>query len=194
MGPLNTRLTGQLTIASAIATILSVVFLILFYSQVSPVFGPLNDIASILQVVLMLPALIFFAEVLRRAQRAGPTNSAGTAIAGAAGIFITGVSQTLLVVGLLPYDQTITPNMVGGGLIGLWLIATNLLMSRAALIMGMLPRIGVLAGVGYLLIVTGFTLGGMDNLLFQIGGGLMLLCYPIWGIWLGRTLIGGMPA
>src|SRR5258708_27625146 len=117
---------GQLTILSAVATIVSIIFLILFFS-LGGLFGPLNDFTSIFQVGLMLPVLYFFWVTLRPDYNLPATIAAGL---GLVGISVTAGVQLLLVVGALPYPQTVAPNMVGGGLIGVWLILTNLLAMR----------------------------------------------------------------
>jgi hypothetical protein len=47
---------------------------------------------------------------------------------------------------------------------------------------------GVGAGVGYLLTVIGFLIGGQENKLFYIGALVLGISYPIWAIWLGKLL------
>jgi hypothetical protein len=37
--------------------------------------------------------------------------------------------------------------------------------------------------------VIGFSLGGQNHPLFQVGGGLTAPTYPVWAIWLGVLLI-----
>jgi hypothetical protein len=48
---------------------------------------------------------------------------------------------------------------------------------------------GIAAGLGYVLVTTGFILGGPNQLLTYIGGALAVIAYPIWAFWLGRSLL-----
>lgn len=178
------RTIGWLTIAGAVIMIVSLVFLIMFFSRGEP-YGTLNDITSVLLVLLMLPVLIFFLNMLRSTD---PTLTIGATAIGVLGIAVTSIVQTMLIARLMPYEQTVAPNMIGGGMIGAWLIVINWLARQRDLESGVLPWFGIAAGIGYVLLVIGFTLGGQDHPLFQAGGGLTVLAYPIW---LGVLLING---
>jgi hypothetical protein len=47
---------------------------------------------------------------------------------------------------------------------------------------------GLTAGLGYLLIVAGFWLGGQRHLLFWAGSLIALVGYVVWATWLGCIL------
>jgi hypothetical protein len=57
----------------------------------------------------------------------------------------------------------------------------------------MLPRrlawLGIVAGIGYILVITGFILGGDNHPLTYVGGLAAIIGYPTWAIWLGRVFL-----
>ncbi len=112
------RVSGWCAYASGVACIFGIVFLVVFFT-VGGIFGPLNDIAVIVQYVLALP--IVFA--LQRLQR--PQNSALNRIAtliGVAGMLAVIALQTLLVTGVLPFSQQVGPVMGGFMVILAWFV------------------------------------------------------------------------
>ncbi len=56
---------------------------------------------------------------------------------------------------------------------------------------GIFPRglawTGIVAGLGYVLVTTGFILGEQNHPLTYIGGAISVIAYPVWAFWLGRT-------
>jgi uncharacterized membrane protein len=99
----RTRLTAWCALASAIAAALGIAFIVIFYAGV-PVFGPLNDIAVIIQYSLMLPLVFYVHGVLRDVSR--PVSGRALAL-GLAGILAVIVLQGLLVFGILPFQRQI---------------------------------------------------------------------------------------
>ena len=61
------------------------------------------------------------------------------------------------------------------------------------LALGLLPAglawAGVTAGVGYVLLVVGFWLGGQQHPLFWPGSLVAMIGYAVWAIWLGRIIV-----
>jgi hypothetical protein len=180
-------LFGWSAILSAVATIVTLVTGILFFS-LGGVYGKINDAASVVQMFLMVPvaAALFFLT------RIGAPGLAMIVVAiGVVGLLAAAVLQALLVVGAVDYEETIAAGLSAGGVIGLWLLLANAL----ALIAGVLPAgltiAGMVAGVGYILLVIGFRLGGQQHPLFYSGSGLAVLGYTIWGTWLGLLFLSG---
>ena len=180
---------GWSTYVSAIGTITTFVSAILFFSIGQP-FGSINDIASVLQVIFMLPLALVLYQVLRPH---GQTLSFLSATLGITGILMGGVIQSLLVAGMITYQQTV-PFFLSGAAIGGWLMLNNYLILTSHVLPRGLAWAGVLAGVGYIVTVAGFLLGGYQNPFFFAGGLLTVICYPTWALWLGRVLVLGNPA
>jgi hypothetical protein len=183
LGPL----AGSSAYLSAAATLLTLVTGILFFMRGEP-FGKINDASSVLQMLFMLPiAVAIF--LLTRSIAFGLALL--SAIVGVTGMLVAAVLQALLVFGFVAYEQTIRAVLWAGGVVGLWLLATNLYALAAEVAPGGLAILGVVAGVGYVLTVVGFRLGGQQHPLFHIGAFLGVLGYSAWAIWLGRLLLLG---
>jgi hypothetical protein len=103
------RLAGWCALASGVVGIFGIVLLVLFFT-VGGIFGPLSDIAVIVQYVLALPTVF----ALQRLQQPQDTtlNRISTLI-GVAGMLAVIVLQILLVTGVLPFSQQI--GLVSGG-------------------------------------------------------------------------------
>lgn len=181
-----TRYAGWAAYASVAATLVSFVFLIVFFTVGQP-FGTLNDIFSVFQVLFMLP-LVW---ALHTRVVSNATISWVGVVLGVIGILTAGGFQTLLVLGRIGYEESLPYNLAGGGAIGVWLIISNALALQQAALPRELTYAGIVAGIGYVLLVIGFWVGGQSHPLF-IGGGLATLVgYIVWGIWLGRLLLNG---
>ncbi len=181
------RYAGWSAYASVAATIVAFIFLVIFFSIGQP-FGTLNDIFSVFQVLFMLPLVWYLYTQLR------VSNAILNWVAvlfGVVGILTTASAQTLLVFGRVGFEQSLPYNLAGGAAIGVWLILCNALAMNQNVLPNGLTFAGIVAGIGYILLVIGFWIGGQSHPLF-IGGGLAaLIVYCVWGIWLGRVLLNG---
>jgi hypothetical protein len=90
--------------ASGILATVGLVFLILFFAGV-PVFGPLNDIAVIIQYLLLLPIMFRIHSML--ATRSQKLRAAALMV-GLAGAIAVIVLQSMLVLGLVTFRRQIT--------------------------------------------------------------------------------------
>jgi len=145
----NISIYGWSAHLSAAATILTFVTGILFFSG-GKSFGKINDLFSVFQVLLMIPLVFFFSQLIT------PPSFLARFISSAFGL--------------------------GGILVNVSLIGARTLPTA-------LIWIGIAAGVGYLLIVGGFIKGGQRDPIFYGGSLLLGVCYPIWGIWLGKLIL-----
>jgi hypothetical protein len=171
--------------ASAAATIVTFATGILFFTVGQP-FGTIQDAASALQVLLMLPIAWLLHRLI------APSAAVWSWLAllvGVPGMLVAGSLQVLLVVRRVEYEQTIGAGLSAGGAIGGWLALTGAL----ALVYGLLPVglawAGIAAGVGYLLLVAGFWIGGQGHPLFWGGSLVALVGYAVWAIWLGARML-----
>ena len=180
---------GWSAYVSATATIVTFVSAILFFT-IGQSFGTLNDIASVFQLLFMLPLALILYRLCRPHSR---TLGFLAAVLGVCGILVAGAVQSLLVAGVITYQQTV-PFFPSGGAIGGWLMLSSYLSLSSHLLPRGLAWAGVLAGVGYMLTVTGFLLGGYQNPVFYAGGLLTVIGYATWAFWLGRVFLAGHPA
>jgi hypothetical protein len=68
----------------------------------------------------------------------------------------------------------------------------NVSMIGARTLPPVLIWIGIAAGIGYLLVVGGFIKGGQQDPIFYGGSFLLGICYPVWGIWLGKLIFSSV--
>jgi hypothetical protein len=180
-------LGGWAAILSAVATLGTFVTGILFFS-LNDRFGWINDLFSVLQVLLMVPLVMLF-DALSIPSSILPRIAC--TFLGLAGMLITAFGQISLLAGKIDFEGS-GKYILAGGAIGLWLIAVNL----SALNWGNFPAgllwLGAAAGLGYLITLVGFVIGGQESPIFYGGGLILGVCYPIWGIWLGRLLLAGL--
>ena len=95
------RLVSGSLMVSAIAAAVGIVFLILFFSGAGGFFGPLNDISVVIQYSLMIPIMSYIHRLLPSGQ------SIKLQVMGFGGVLAVIVLQTMLVVGLLPFQRQI---------------------------------------------------------------------------------------
>jgi hypothetical protein len=181
---------GWAALLSAVATLGTAVTGILFFA-VNKAFGKVNDIFSVFQVVLML----LVAVAIYLLTLPGYAGLALLALAvGSIGMIVVAVLQTLLVVGLVGFEQTIAQVLAAGAATGLWLIVANALALTGGALPWGLVAFGFAAGAGYLLTAVGFYRGRQEHPLFYAGSLLMVAGYSVWAIWLGLLLLTGAPA
>jgi hypothetical protein len=180
------RYAGWAAYVSAAGTIATFVSAILFFSLGQP-FGAINDIASVFQVIFMLPLALVLYQLFRFHR---PSLSFLAAALGMGGVLVGGVIQSLLVASVITYEQTV-PFFPAGAAIGGWLMLNSYLALTSRLLPRGLAWAGVLAGVGYIVTVAGFLLGGYQNPLFFVGGLLTVICYSTWAFWAGRVFVSG---
>jgi hypothetical protein len=171
---------------SAIATVSTFVTGILFFTVGKP-FGKINDISSVFQVLFMIPLSIMFVMVT-------PDNDQIlgliAALGGILGMILSGVGQSLLVIGRIDFDSS-RKFFPAGAAIGIWLITVCSISIHNGSLPHLWAWIGILAGLGYVVTVIGFLKGGEQEVLFTIGALVLGISYPIWAIWLGRLVLSG---
>ncbi len=101
--PWLVRTAAWCAYVSGAVSVFGIAFLVAFFT-LGGLFGPLNDLAVIVQYVLMLPIALATWQLLRQ-QAPGP--SLGGLLAGIIGMLAVIVLQGLLVAGLLPFREQI---------------------------------------------------------------------------------------
>ena len=176
---------GWFAILSAAATLATFLTGILFF-YVGDQFGKANDIASIFQMLFMLPLTLFFVLVLPAGMKVW-ASIAG--LMGAAGMLFSAYGQGLLVLGKINFERS-RDFFPGGAAVGLWLIVIGVWALISGLLLPTLAWFGIAAGAGYILTVIGFLRGGQSSMLFSLGALVLGIAFPVWGIWLGGLLLG----
>ncbi|MDW7739066.1 MAG: hypothetical protein SCJ97_03265 [Bacillota bacterium] len=169
---------------SATATIITLITGILFAKK-GGLFGPLNDLSSIIQVIFMIPLAFYFFSILLPVSRVISTIAL---LIGLCGMLFSAYGQSLLVLKRITFNQS-RKYIPAGTAIGIWLIIVCLIASREFLIPNTLGWIGITAGFGFILTVIGFLKGGFKSSLFYLGSFVTGISYPIWAIWLGCILL-----
>lgn len=180
----NLSVYGWAAHLSAAATILTFVTSILFFSF-GKWFGKINDLFSVFQVLLMIPLVFFFSQLITP-----PSYSTRiiSSLFGLGGILGSAYGQIRLLINQIDFEQS-QRYFPAGGAIGFWLIMVNGSLIGARALPTALVWIGIAAGVGYLLVAGGFIKGGQKDPLVY-GGSLVLgVCYPTWGFWLGKLIL-----
>ena len=176
------RFAGWSAYVSAVATIIGAITLVIFFSLGDP-FGIMNDISS---VIIGLTAIIILFAMYQRHRSVAPVMSLIVFVIGALAMLTAAVLQTLLVAIRMDFG-VITTYMFG-------VFGTSLMIyGYLVLVNATLPRAlgwwGIVAGLGYVLVVTGFIVSGPNHLFTYIGGMTSVIAYPTWAIWLGRVLL-----
>ena len=105
-----TRTAVYCAYSSGVVSIFGIVFLVAFFTTFIGPLGTLNDIAVVIQYLLMLPIAFALHQVLRSHE---PTLSLIALLTGVTGMVAVIVLQVLLVVDVLPFEQQI--GMVSAG-------------------------------------------------------------------------------
>lgn len=181
------RYAGWSAIVSAIATILGLVTLLIFFAQGEP-WGTLNDITSVILALSLLPVLLMLYQLHRSD---APSMSLVTFMLGAIGLLAAVVVQSLLIIKVITYAQTAILAPAAFGLFGLSLMVFGFLGRTNPSLPQRLILLSIVAGAGYVLVIAGFILGGQEHPLAAIGGLIAVIGYPIFAIGFGRLLLSG---
>ena len=181
------RYAGWSAIVSAVASIVGLVTLIMFFSLGQP-WGTINDISSVVQALSILPVLL---ALHRLHSLDAPVVSLAAFGIGVLGMLIAAVWQTLLIIGVITFAQTAVISPIAFGVLGISLILYGYRIYRN----GMLPRklalLSLITGAGFVTLIVGVILGGQEHPLSAIGGLIAAIGYPIWAVWFGRILLSG---
>ncbi len=122
-------------LASAVAGAVGVVCIVLMYAAFAVgaqppglMFGWANDIAVLLQYLLAVPGVLAIGAALRVGS---PRLALAGTVLALAGIAVIVVSQTLLVAGVLTFEQEIGPASLGFLIVGAWMVVAAIVGRRA---------------------------------------------------------------
>jgi hypothetical protein len=181
------RYAGWSAFVSAVATILGLVTLIIFFTLGEP-WGTLNDITSVILALSIIPVSLMLHRLHRRD---APTISLAALVIGVIAILVAAVFQMLLIIKVITYAQTAVVVPAAFGLFGASLMVFGSLGRTNMSLPRRLTLLSIVAGAGYVLTIAGIILGGQEHPLTAIGGLTAVICYPIWAIWFGRIVLSG---
>lgn len=187
---INTKLSryaGWSAFVSAIATILGLVTLLMFFTLGQP-WGTINDTTSVILALSIIPVLLALHRLHRRNT---PIVSLATFVIGVLATLVAAVFQILLIIRVFVFEQTAIVVPVAFGIFGASLMVYCYLDRANKSLSRTLAWLGMIAGAGYAVIIVGYILGGQDSPLVSIGGLTAVIFYPIWAIWFGRILLSG---
>jgi hypothetical protein len=200
----SSRSAGWAAYFSGIAAILGLVSLILFFSlesapnsTQSPHFwGPVSDIAPILQMLSLLVVLFAFYRMQRtNSARLSPVGSS-IGILGMLGVILL---QLLLIIKVISFEQEVLPVLVAIAAVGLWLILVNDIGRRQGNLPTKLAWLGMAVGTAFALEPVMLSAAGgavawrvfMSNYFLLTASAFVFLVsyvgFPIWAFWLGRV-------
>ena len=179
------RFAGWSAYVNVIANIIGFVSLFVFFAVGGPA-GIINDSSSVFFSLSLIPLALAWYQLHRSLF---PSLSLAVTIIGILGMLIAAILQALLVFGLVEFEQTLQTVLIANAIIGVWLIGNGLLAQRSAILPQGLAWIAILAGIGLVLIIVGFWIGGETQPLTAIGGLVAFLGILSWAIWFGRLLL-----
>lgn len=182
------RFAGLSAWLAAAMTVVGAVTLMVFFSRGGR-WGLLNDIASIILMLAMIPIALALAIISLEVVSTVALASAAIGIIGMLGV---AVFQTLLITRRMTFDQTVLPVQAFGAVVGVWYILTAITTGGADLPDG-LRLAAAVAGVGFIAVGIGFAAGGPSHPLTGIGGTALFVASLVFFGWLGALLLGGGP-
>ncbi len=99
--------------------------------------------------------------------------------------------QSLLVLGVVRFEQTFLIVVTLGGILGLVLLLNGFQARNGQFLPSGLSKLLIIFGAGYIVSTTGFWLGGWENPLAAAGYLASVLTGPAWAFWLGKLLLNG---
>ena len=176
------RFAGWSAYLSAAATIIGAITLVIFFSVGDP-FGIMNDISS---VIIGLTGIVILFALYQLHRSAAPVMSLVAFVIGSLAMLTASILQTLLVAIRMDFGEITT---YAFGVFGASLVVYGYLVIANKTLPRGLGWWGIVAGLGFVLVVTGFIVSGPNHPLTYIGGLVSVIAYPTWAIWLGRVLL-----
>jgi hypothetical protein len=180
------RFAGWSAYINAIINMISFVSLFVFFS-IGGLSGLINDITSIFFSLSLIPLAIAFHGLHRSFF---PSMSWWVTSIGVIAMLSAAILQALLVFGILQFEQEVRPVLVANAVIGIWLIMNGMMTRTGLTLPHRLAWLSIMAGIGLILIIVGFWIGGQEHFLTIVGGLVSFLGILIWTIWSGKLFLG----
>jgi hypothetical protein len=181
------RIAGWSAYFNAAVFLLSLVALMLFFS-VGGFWGTINDSLSIIWMLSYIPLAVAFFQINRSVN--API-SLTSSIIGIAAAIVFAVLQSLLVLGMVRFEQTFTAVLTLTSLVGLFVLIHALLARSGHTLPAGLTWVMIVYGIASIIGAVGFQIGGEQHPLAMIGLLLTAISGLIWVIYFGRLLLAG---
>jgi hypothetical protein len=195
-GTFSSSVVGWTAIATGIAVIVAVINLTLMYTVNGPFFGTVNDVFNtIIGILSVVLARMLYAEFHTRS----PLISQIGLILVVVGAIFTIIGSVLIILGYTDFVLAGWYTGIGNALIGLWLAAFCYSLLNGGALPHNLIVFGIIVGAFMAIGLIGISgiLAGVDTMesmpwyLYVAFFGYLgtYILYPIWTIWLGRSLL-----
>jgi hypothetical protein len=186
---------GWTAVAAGIAGLLGLAFIILFFTAGQP-FGTLNDVCIGLAAILsgVLAGMLYSVH-----HASSPHLSVFALTCALAGALVVAAGSVLVITGVTGWFLAGLYMTAGNALIGLWLLALSYSarhsgswpggLALGGLVVGVIMAVGLAAVPGILRGIDAQASAPWFVNAGYVGGLGWLLLYPIWCLWLGRTLL-----
>lgn len=169
---------------AAIATIISYGALFIFFAR-GGIFGPINDAASVFQMLFLIPVALAIHEIFRHNS---PALSLIVVSIGILAMVIIAILQGALVLQFVRFEKTLNSVLWMGGVLGGWWLFNGWFSLMNDMFPELFSWLGIVCGVSALVLVVGFRRGGQNHPLAVIGFLTNAISVPIWTIWMGNIL------
>lgn len=181
------NLAGWSAVINGATSIISTVTIAIYFAIGGP-WGTINDSNSVFWILSFIPIAILFYRMHQAIS--GPLNMLATGV-GFAGMITFAISQSLLAIGLVQFEQTFTLVLTMTGLVGSWLFLQGLLARRNQILPAKLIWLMIAYGISFILGMIGFLIGSWENPLALVGFLFQAIIGPIWAFYLGKVLLSG---
>ncbi len=176
---------GPSALVAVVATVLGAVFLGLFFAK-GGLWGPLNDVASIVLMLATIPVVAFFATWTEPYLSGGVAGA--VAAVGLVGMLGAATAQGLLVARIRTYKQLLPWTLGSGAIVGIWYVLVGIT-GRLAGMSEITAILAIASGSGYIALGYGFWRGNERHPLSIAGGIVLLVASTIFLAWIGVSLI-----
>jgi hypothetical protein len=180
------RFAGLSAWLAAAMTVIGAITLVQFF-RVGGRWGGWNDISSVVLMLAMIPVALVMAIITSEVVT---TAALVIAAVGIVAMLAHALLSTLLLARRVTFDQTVGAIQGFGAVIGVWYLLVAISSGATDLPDG-LRLAAVVAGVGFIVVGIGFTLGGQAHPLTGIGGTALFAASIVFFVWLGALLLGG---
>lgn len=184
------RIAGWFAYFNAAVFTLSLIALMLFFS-IGGFWGTINDSLSIIWMLSYIPLTVVLFQINRSVN--APISLVSSIIGIAAAITFA-VLQSMLVFGVVRFEQTFSTVLILTGLVGMSVLIHALLARSGLTLPAGLTWVMIVYGIASVIGATGFQIGGEQHPLAMIGLLLTSISGLIWVIWFGHTLLAGTAA
>lgn len=180
------QFVGLSSLLAAIATVIGMVTLMVFFSRGNP-WGTWNDIASVVLMLATIPVALLIAAI--EAEQFA-TIAYVVAAVGIVGMILVAGFQTALVLKFRTYEQLLGWTLGSGAIVGVWYVGIGVLSLTGGLPTP-LPQLAVAAGIGFIAVGYGFAAGNQYHVASKVGGVLLFVASTVFLTWLGIELLRG---